>query len=188
VPLLGSGVAFCLDGEAILTALRDSDAGTRRRALESPELAACYSPDADEKSCPPNPELFKRINQELIRLLQDPDPSTIRVAAQYLSVSTDERAVQPLAGLLRDRDEEVRRNASSAFIHIRVADPQIVRDLERRLEDPNKFVRMNAAMALSTSGTHSSVLALKQGVNREVEPDVKDVYAHALRTLQERLR
>ena len=53
--LLSANVAFCLDGEAILKALRDRNADTRRRALESRELAACYSSDADDKNCPPNP-------------------------------------------------------------------------------------------------------------------------------------
>ena len=186
--LLSSSVAFCLDGEAVLKALRDRNVDTRRRALESRELAACYSSDADEQSCPPNPELFKRVNEELIRLLEDRDPSIRRVAAQYLSVSTDERAVRPLARLLRDRDEEVRRNASGAFGHIRVIDPDAIRDLERLLEDRHKLVRMNVAMALGTNGTHRSLIALKEGFDREVESDVKATYAQALRELEKRLR
>lgn len=186
--LLSPSVAFCLDGDAILTALRSSNVDARRRALESPELAACYSPDADEQSCPPNPDLFKRVNEELIRLLKDPDPSIRRVAAQYLSVSTDERAVRPLARLLQDRDEEVRRNASSAFVHIKISDADVVRDLERLLQDRSKFVRMNAAMALGTSGTHRSLIALKEGLMREVEPDVRTIYAQASSELEKRLR
>jgi HEAT repeat protein len=104
------------------------------------------------------------------------------------TVSTDARATKPLARLLRDTDEEVRSNASSAFVHITVRDPGIVRDLERLLEDRSKAVRMNAAMALSASGTRRSLLALREAFNREAEPDVKAVYGQALRELEQRFR
>jgi hypothetical protein len=188
VSLLGAHFAFASDGEAILKALRGSNHDTRRRALESPELAVCYSSDADETNCPANPELYRRINSELIRLLADPDPSIRRVAAQYLSVSTDARATKPLGRLLRDGDEEVRRTAASAFLHIRVRDPVIVKDLEGLLEDRDKFVRMNAAMALTYSGTHRSLIALRAAYNREVEPDVKERFAEAVRGLEKNIR
>src|SRR5207237_6316809 len=130
--------------------------------------------------CPTNPERFKRINEQLIRLLNDRDPSIRRVAAQYLGVSSDARATRPLARLLSDPDEEIRRTASSAFVHITVSDPDIIRDLERLLADRNKSVRANAAMALRASGTHRSFMALKKAFDREVEPDVKAVYAQTL--------
>src|SRR5439155_24607498 len=109
VTLLSAHLAFAFDGEATLKALRDSNKDTRLRALESPELAVCYSSDADDINCPANPELFKGIDNELIRLLSDPDGSIRKVAAQYLSVSTNARATKPLARLLRDADEQVRR-------------------------------------------------------------------------------
>jgi len=185
---LSSSVALCLDGDAILKALGDSNVEIRRRALLSPELSACYSSDADEKSCPPNPALFRRINGELIRLLSDRDPSVRRVAAEYLSVSTDERAMRPLANLLGDQDEEVRKNASGAFIHTKTTDPAAIEGLERLLKDRNKFVRMNAAMALGVSGTRSSLVALRESFSRESEPDVRAVHAQALTELEDRLR
>ena len=188
VSLLNAHLAFAFDGEATLKALRDSSKDTRRRALESPELAVCYSSEADDTNCPTNPELFKRINNELIRLLKDPDPSIRRVAAQYLTVSTDARATESLARLLRDSDEEVRRAATSAFVHITVRDPVIVKDPERLLEDHNKFVRMNAAMGLIWSGTRHSLIALRAAYNREVEPDVKELFAEAVRDLGKKIR
>jgi hypothetical protein len=178
----------CLDREAILKGLRDRNVDTRRRTLESRELAACYSSDADEQSCPPNPELFRKINDELIRLLIDPDPSVRRIAAGYLSVSTDARAVQPLAHLLRDKDDGVRRSASGAFVHIAVSDPNVVRELEALLADRDKSVRKNAAMALSASGTHRSLAALRESLKREADADVRVVYDEALRQLEQRLK
>src|SRR5919197_1661491 len=69
----------CLDHEAILKGLRDRNVDTRRRTLESRELVACYSSDADEQSCPPNPELFRKINDELIRLLIDLSTSRLAI-------------------------------------------------------------------------------------------------------------
>jgi hypothetical protein len=188
VTLLSAHLAFAFDGEATLKGLRDSDKDTRRRALESPELAVCYSSDADDTNCPTNPELFKRIDKELIRLLDDPDRSIRRVAAQYLSVSPNAQATKPLARLLRDSDEEIRRIAASAFVHKTERDPVTVRDLERLLEDRNKLVRKNAAMALTWSGTRRSLVALRAAYNREVEPDIKELFAEAVRDLEKRIR
>src|SRR5207248_9762822 len=55
VTLLSAHLAFAFDGEATLKALRDRNKDTRLRALESPELAVCYSSDADDINCPANP-------------------------------------------------------------------------------------------------------------------------------------
>src|SRR5262249_40965733 len=132
---------LCLDGDSILKGLRDSETETRRQALQSPELAACYASNADEELCPPNPELFKEVNQELVRLLGDGDPSIRRTAARYLSASTDEQAVAPLGHLLRDRDDEIRATAASAFTHIKTSNPHIITDLEKLLRDRNKSIR-----------------------------------------------
>ena len=186
--LLSTNVAFCLDGEAILKALRDSNADTRRRALESPELAVCYSSDADEKNCPPNPGLFGQLNDELIRLLKDPDPSIRRVAAQYLVVSTDARAVKALAPLLRDVDENVREVATRGYVHFTVSDPAIVRELERLLKDNNKNVRKNAAMTLGSNGTRQSLDVMREAYSRETDPDVKKLFAETLKHLEKQRR
>jgi HEAT repeat protein len=184
--LLSANVAFCLDGEAILKALRDRNADTRRRALESRELAACYSSDADDKNCPPNPELFKRLNDELMRLLKDPDPSIRKVAAQYLSVSTDARAIRPLARLLMDHDDRVRAVAANAFVHTSVQDDNIVSDLEKLLRDHNKEVRAGAAMSLMLNGTRKSLDRLKEAYDHETDSDVKGVFGEAMKYLANR--
>src|SRR5688572_3119768 len=81
VSLLSSSVAFGLNGEAVLKALRDRDEDTRRRALASPQLAECYRPDPDEEICTGDPKFWQQINTELIRLLKDRNPSIRRVAA-----------------------------------------------------------------------------------------------------------
>ena len=181
-------LGFCLDGESILKGLRDGDTDARRQALESPELAACYASNADEELCPPNPDLFKEVNQELVRLLSDGDLSIRRVAARYLSLSTDEQAVGPLGHLLRDGDEEIRGTAVSAFVRIKTSDPHIITDLEKLLRDRNKGIRMNAAKALGASGTTRSLRALRARLSREAEPDVKAVCAQAVEELERRLR
>lgn|SRR6185295_8691225 len=179
-------LGFCLDGDSILTGLRDSDTATRRQALESPELAACYASNADEEICPPNPDLFKQVNRELVRLLGDSDSSIRRVAARYLSVSTDEQAVGPLGHLLRDGDDEIRSTATNAFVHIKTSDPHIITDLEKLLRDRNKSIRASAAMALGASGTSRSLAALRARVSRETEPDVKAVCVQAVEELERR--
>jgi HEAT repeat protein len=181
-------LGFCLDGESILKGLRDSDTETRRQTLESPELAACYASNADEELCPPNPELFKEVNQELVRLLDDGNPSIRRVAARYLSLSTDEQAVAPLGHLLRDGDEEIRGTAVNAFVHIKTSDPHIITDLEKLLRDRNKSIRMSAAKALGASGTSRSLRVLRSRVNRETEPEVKAACTQAVQELEGRLR
>ena len=55
-------------------------------------------------------------------------------------------------------------------------------------EDRNKFVRMNAAMALTWSGTRRSLLALRAAYRREAQPDVKDVFDQAIGDLEKRIR
>jgi hypothetical protein len=179
---------FCLDGDSILKGLRDSDTDTRRQALESPELAACYASNVDEQSCPPDPDLFKEVNRELVRLLGDGDLSIRRVAARYLSVSTDEQVVAPLGHLLRDGDDEIRNTATNAFVHIKTSDPHIITDLEKLLRDRNKTIRASAAMALGASGTSRSLRVLRARLSRETEPDVKAACAQAAQELEGRLR
>jgi HEAT repeat protein len=181
-------LGFCLDGESILKGLRDGETETRRQALESPELAACYASNADEELCPPNPELLKEVNQELVRLLGDGDPAIRRVAARYLSASTDEQAIAALGHLLRDGDEDIRSSAVSAFVHIKTSDPHIITDLEKLLRDRNKGIRTNAAMALGVNGTPRSLRALRSRVSREAEPDVKAACAQSAAELERRLR
>src|SRR5262245_3237109 len=186
--LSAADLGFCLDGESILKGLRDSDTETRRQALESPELAACYASNADEEICPPDPDLFKEVNQELVRLLSDGTPSIRLVAARYLILSTDKQAVGPLGHLLRDGDEEIRSTAASAFVHIKTSDPHIITDLEKLLRDRSKSIRLSAAKALGASGTTRSLRALRARVNRETEPEVKAACAQAVQELEGRLR
>jgi HEAT repeat protein len=62
----------------------------------------------------------------------------------------DPRAVEPLIGLLGDKDNEVRWEAALALGEI--ADPRALGPLEGALRDPDRYVRYGSAIALEKMG------------------------------------
>jgi hypothetical protein len=62
----------------------------------------------------------------------------------------DPQAVEPLIGLLGDKDNEVRWEAALALGEI--ADPRALHPLEGALRDPDRYVRYGSAIALEKMG------------------------------------
>ncbi len=167
-------------------AFQDRRPEVRRSALQSKELASCYSHDADEESCPFQKEDAERLTGGLIELLSDPYPDIRKLAAEYLTSSTDSRVIRPLARLLKDRDDQVRAVGAGAFVHTWVHDEGIVSDLEQLLRDNNKNVRANAAMSLVLNGTRKSLDRLREAYDHETDPDVKQLFAETIKQLAKR--
>ena len=169
--------------EDYLRAFQDGRPEVKTGAKKSEELARCYAEGADDRSCPWKPEDFKRLTSALINLLSDPNPYIRKEAAQYLTSSTDSRAIGPLARLLTDRDDEVRAVAANAFVHTMVRNEAIVGDLEKLLRDKNKKVRAGAAMSLVLNGSRKSLDRLKEAYDSETDPDVKKLFAETIKQL-----
>jgi HEAT repeat protein len=132
VTILGAGK----DPESVVVitrALRDRDAGVRRKAAEA--LCRFSGPAA----VPP-----------LLDALRDPDDPVRKYALRALSKTGDPRILDPTIAALKDPDAGVR--AEAAWCLQEIGDPRAVPFLREALEDRVAGVRHQAALSLETLG------------------------------------
>lgn len=114
---------------ALISALRDPDAGVRRAAAHS--LGNIENPLATEP---------------LVAALRDSDVEVRRTVAWALGNIEDRRATEGLSAALKDSDAEVRKSAAWALGNIE--DPRAAEALAGALRDESVEVRKSAAWAL----------------------------------------
>ena len=92
---------------------------------------------------------------EWIEKLRSPDAATSGEAAREL-INVGERAVLPLAALLKDGEPRVRRAAASTLWGLGTRMGPAVPGLAETLRDPDPEVRLSAAMALESAGEQAA--------------------------------
>ena len=146
--------------DALIQALRDSDAGVRRAAAQSlGNLEA------------------KRAVPALIAVLGDGDEELRKTSAWALGEIQDQRAAAPLAGLLRDQSAEVRKTAAWAIgeLDLETAPAELI----RAMRDANPEVRKTAVWAVSEIGDARAVPDLRALID-DPSPEVRRQAVRAL--------
>ena len=138
---------------ALISALRDSDAGVRRAAAHS--LGNLENPRAVEP---------------LVAVLRDTDLEVRRNAVWALGNIEDRRAVPGLVTALRDSDADVRKSAAWALGNIE--DPSAADGLAAALKDESPEVRKNAAWALGELELTEAPAGLIEAM-RDRDPEVR---------------
>lgn len=95
-------------------------------------------------------ELGSEGMDHLLSALKTRNKDTRLGVIEALGEIRDQRAVEPLIGLLSDNDNEVRWEAALALGEI--ADPRALGPLEGALRDPDRYVRYGSAIALEKMG------------------------------------
>lgn len=119
---------------------------------------------------------------ELIKALQDRDPSVRKDSARILGQISDPSAVHALITAITDQDSEVRRATAEALGHIK--DQSAVSSLCAALHDEKEHVRRAAAEALGQIGDPTAVDAIIASLEDERE-SVQVVAAWALGQIQD---
>ena len=146
--------------DALIQALRDSDAGVRRAAAHS--LGNLES---------------KRAVPALIAVLTDGDEEVRKNSAWALGEIQDPRAAPGLAALLRDQSADIRKTAAWALgeLDLETAPPELI----RAMRDANPEVRKTAVWAVSEIGDARAVPDLRALID-DPSPDVRRQAVHAL--------
>lgn len=92
---------------------------------------------------------------EWVEKLRSPDAATSGEAAREL-INVGEKAVPPIAALLKDGEPRIRRAAASTLWGLGTRMGPAVPTLAETLRDPDPEVRLSAAMALESAGPHAA--------------------------------
>jgi HEAT repeat protein len=105
------------------------------------------------------PESPGRITEQLIHLLQDPQPDTRRTAALSLGKISDPQSIPALVSALSDPDEEVRQWSALALGNLAdsLSNEALV-GLVQHVADPSDAVREAVVLALSQTQISEEVL------------------------------
>jgi len=158
------------------TALKDTDEGVRKTAVESLGFAL-----RDTKK-----EIAKAASESLLKIgspavetlviaLADPINDVRCQAAAALGKIGDVRAVEPLIEALKDPNADVRAWASYAFT--KISDPRAIEPLVTALKDPDWRMRNNAAFALGKIGDTRAVEPLIEALKDSNDKVVGQVAA-----------
>ncbi len=156
--------------EALLEALADDDEGAtvRYRALEAVSYASSV------------PEVREWIERVYRQSLADNDEDGLRAALFAMGRSADPHWTQYVVLHLHDVRPSVRAEAALAAGRLEMT--RVIPDLLHLLEDPNKYVRMAAATALSDLGGANEQVAraLRKALRRAEDEEEAQVMAEAL--------
>ena len=184
---------------ALLAARGDTDAGGKP-LIGVPELAA-VAPVIAEALTHPSPDVRKQAAWQLMAfgregaalvpvltaLLSDPDPYMRKQAAftlYHIGRPAAVSAIPALERALRDRDPEVRGEASRALPALGYSQGRVLEILIADLRSPDEQVRFAAAKVLGWDGAAAvvAVPALRQ-VLGDASPRVRDAAREALKSI-----
>jgi HEAT repeat protein len=105
------------------------------------------------------PESPERISEQLIELLQDPQPDSRRTAALSLGKIGDPQSISALISALSDPDKEVRQWSAWALGNFGDAlSQEALVGLVQHIPDPSASVRQAVVLALSQTNSSEAVL------------------------------
>lgn len=185
--LVSPTVGLAQGVEGYVKALEDKRAAVRLGALESKEIASCFTSHDDEETCELSTEDYHRLTEVFLGLLTDPEPKIRVKAIYYLNSTTDSRFTQPIARLLRDPSDYVRAAAAESFSLTILDDDAIVRELEHLLGDKSKNVRRQAAGSLGMSGTKRSLALLREEYKHETDQGNRMFFSEMVEELEKRV-
>lgn len=121
--------------------------------------------------------------EESLKFLEGGNEYQRQVAAQGLARYGDEKAIEPLVRHMHtDQFVSVRETCLIALLER--ADPSVVPEFVKRLEDQSKNIRMRAARALGKMRSDEAYAALQPALE-DAEPEVRKAAVEALATYGE---